>query len=127
MNLKVKVVEKSKKNEGEEIMGDQENEEQQQASSWRKKYEKTLDIEHIFDTDYVKKMLKFHKQINEYEQAIGLYISSTKLDQQGMIIVQYFVDLFKSKKVKTPLASPIILLFDPELKNNKLDIKVSTC
>lgn len=41
-----------------------------------------------------------------------------------MIIVQYFVDLFKSKKVRSPIASPIILLYDPELMNNKLDIKI---
>lgn len=71
-------------------------------------------------------MLKFHRQVNEEEQCIGLYISSTNIDQQSMIIIQYFIDLIKTKKVKSPLLSPVILLFDPELKNNKLDIKVST-
>jgi len=31
----------------------------------------------------------------------------------------------KDKRVKSPLQTPIVLLFDPELRNNKLDIKVS--
>jgi hypothetical protein len=78
----------------------------------------------IFDTEYVKKMMKFYKQVNEQETMVGAYISSTHLDKQSMTIVQYFINLFKNKVVRSPLPSPIILLFDPELKNNKLDIKV---
>jgi hypothetical protein len=41
-----------------------------------------------------------------------------------MAIVQYFMDLLTSKTVVSPLISPIVLMFDPELHNNKLDIKV---
>lgn len=41
-----------------------------------------------------------------------------------MVIVAYFRDLFMTQKVRSPLQQPIIMLFDPELKNNKLDIKV---
>ena len=78
----------------------------------------------IFDTEYVKKMMKFYKSVNEQETMVGAYISSTHLDKQSMTIVQYFITLFKNKTVKSPLPSPIILLFDPELQNNKLDIKV---
>ena len=79
----------------------------------------------IFDTEYLKKMVKFYKQFNEQETVVGAYISSTYLDKTSMIIVQYFFSLFKNKTVRSPLPSPIMLLFDPELKNNKLDIKVS--
>jgi hypothetical protein len=79
----------------------------------------------IFDTEYVKKMMKFYKQVNEQETMVGAYISSTHLDKQSMTIVQYFISLYKNKTVRSPLPSPIILLFDPELQNNKLDIKVS--
>lgn len=43
-----------------------------------------------------------------------------------MIILQYFTNLFKNKEVRSPLSMPILLLFDPELSNNKLDIKVLT-
>ena len=44
-----------------------------------------------------------------------------------MIIVKYFLDLFTDKSFfRSPLKSPIIMLFDPELKGNKLDIKVSS-
>jgi len=32
--------------------------------------------------------------------------------------------LYAEKKVRSPLERPIILTFDPELQNNKLDIKV---
>ena len=35
------------------------------------------------------------------------------------------MELFNSKKVRSPLSSPIIMLFDPTLQRNKLEIKVS--
>lgn len=38
-------------------------------------------VEYIFDTDYLKKMLKFHRRVNELEGCLGVYISSTNLDQ----------------------------------------------
>ena len=71
-------------------------------------------------------MLQFHKKLNDQEQILGVYISSTNIDKMCMIIVAYFRDLFMTQKVRSPLQQPIILLFDPELKNNKLDIKVSS-
>lgn len=83
------------------------------------------DAEYVFDLEYLKKMLTFHKKLNDQEQILGVYISSTDIDKMCMIIVAYFRDLFMTQKVRSPLQQPIILLFDPELKNNKLDIKVS--
>lgn len=81
--------------------------------------------EYNFDTEYLKKMLKFHKGLNDQEHILGVYVSSTEIDKLCMVVVSYFRELFSSQKVKSPLQMPIILLFDPELKNNKLDIKVS--
>ncbi len=54
-----------------------------------------------------------------------MYISSTTFDKQSMTIVQYFINLIKNKIVSSPMKTPIILLFDPLLRNNKLEIKVS--
>lgn len=42
--------------------------------------ESSKDPEYIFDTEYLKKMLKFHKQVNEMENIIGVYISSNQVD-----------------------------------------------
>lgn len=70
-------------------------------------------------------MLKFHNTLNGQEQILGVYISSTDINKLCMIIVAYFRDLFMTQKVRSPLQQPIIMLFDPELKNNRLDIKVS--
>ena len=60
------------------------------------------------------------------ESLVGVYISTTSIDDQAMVIVKYFLDLFTEKSFfRSPLKSPIIMLFDPKLNNNKLDIKVS--
>ena len=37
----------------------------------------------MFDTEYLKKMLKFYKQVNELENLLGVYISSNEIDTQG--------------------------------------------
>jgi len=41
-----------------------------------------------------------------------------------MAIFSYVKDLFAAKTVSSKLAAPLVLLFDPELGNNKLEIKV---
>jgi len=88
--------------------------------------ESTKEPQYIFDTEYLKKMVKFHKQVNEFESLLGVYISSVKMDKLGMIIVQYFMELFNEKSFfRSPLKSPIILLFDPTLQHQRLSIKVS--
>lgn len=80
---------------------------------------------YIFDIEYIKKMLKFHKQVNDLESFLGVYISTTQIDKQGMIIAKYFMDMFEQKSFfRSPLKMPIFLLFDPTLQNNKLDVKV---
>ena len=61
------------------------------------------EIEYVFDTEYVKKMIKFNKQLNDQEAILGVYISSIELDKLFMIIVSYFRDLFLSQKVRSPL------------------------
>ena len=70
-------------------------------------------------------MLKFHKQVNELENILGVYISCSNIDKVGMNIVKYMVQQFNEKYINSPLKKPIIMLFDPELNGNKLDIKVS--
>jgi len=42
--------------------------------------------EYIFDSEYLKKMLTFHKKVNEVESLLGVYISSTELNKEAMII-----------------------------------------
>jgi len=69
-------------------------------------------------------MLKFYRQVNSSEVCLGVYISSNVMNYECMIIMQYFLSLLQSKKVKSPLESPIVLLFDPKLENDKLGIKV---
>jgi len=39
------------------------------------------ELELAFDTDYVKKMIKFHKTVNDKESFLGCYISTTNLDK----------------------------------------------
>lgn len=33
-----------------------------------------------FDTEYLMKMIDFHKKVNDLEKVLGVYISSTNLD-----------------------------------------------
>jgi hypothetical protein len=55
---------------------------------------------------------------------LGVYISSSKIDKTGVNVVKYMVQQFSEKYVNSPLKKPIIMLFDPELNKNRLDIKV---
>ena len=82
------------------------------------------DVVYDVDMEYLQKMIRFHKQLNDQEAVLGVYISSTKLDNQSMIIIAYFRDLFLQQKIRSTLQSPIFLTFDPELNNNKLEIKI---
>jgi len=60
------------------------------------------------------------------ENILGVYISIKEINELGMVIVKYFLELFQEKTFfRSPLKSPIIMLFDPSLQNNKLEIKVS--
>lgn len=79
---------------------------------------------HSIDKDYLKKMIDFHKKINKTEAILGVYISSTKINQVELMVIQYFRDLFSNQEVRSPLSQPIFMLFDPTLTHNKLDIKI---
>ena len=56
-----------------------------------KEGDKKSENEYTFDTEYLKKMLKFHKQVNDSENILGVYISSPKIDKVGINIVKYMV------------------------------------
>jgi len=88
-------------------------------------YEKTSK-ELVVDTDYMQKMLKFYRKANPNEGLLGLYISCKKLDEHGNEIVQYFNELFREEKKKALLPFPLIMLVDPTLSGNKLQVKVSS-
>jgi len=69
-------------------------------------------------------MLKFHKGLNDQEALLGVYVSTCKLDKECMVVFSYIRDLFLNQKVKSPLQSPIMLMFDPSLQNNRLTVKI---
>lgn len=69
----------------------------------------------IMDTEYLKKMIKFHRTINKTETVLGVYISSTKLDIIAKSVIGYFRELIMKKEINSPLAWPILLQYDPTL------------
>lgn len=48
----------------------------------------------VIDMEYLQKMLKFHRKVNQNEGLLGMYISCKKLNEHGYALVQYFNDLF---------------------------------
>lgn len=38
----------------------------------------------IIDYEYMQKMMKFHKKVNQKEGLLGMYISCKKLDEHGL-------------------------------------------
>lgn len=38
----------------------------------------------VIDTEYMQKMMKFHKKVNPKEGLLGMYISCKKLDEHGL-------------------------------------------
>ena len=78
----------------------------------------------MIDTEYMQKMLKFHRKVNPNEGLLGMYISCKKLDKHGLALVAYFQELFQNEKKKALLSFPLIMMVDPTLSENKLSIKV---
>jgi len=70
------------------------------------------------------KMLKFHRKVNPKEGLLGMYISSKKLDEHGMRLLSYFSQLFQNEKKKAPIPFPLVMMVDPSLRENRLEIKV---
>ena len=79
-----------------------------------------------FDTEYASKMLNFQRKINRKETLIGFYKTGTAMDETTMLIFSYYSEQLKEKKNKGTLPKPIILLVDPTMANNRLNIKVSS-
>jgi translation initiation factor 3 subunit F len=78
----------------------------------------------IIDSEYLQKMLKFHRKVNPKEGLLGMYISSKKLDEHGLHLLNYFYELFQQEKRKALIPFPLVMMVDPSLQDNKLEIKV---
>jgi hypothetical protein len=72
----------------------------------------------------MQKMMKFYKKVNPKEGLLGMYISSKKLDEQGIQLLSYFSQLFKIEAKKALIPFPLVMQVDPSLSDNKLEIKV---
>jgi hypothetical protein len=71
-------------------------------------------------------MLKFHRRVNPKEGMLGFYISGNALEKGMLPMFQFYQDLSKDKKNKSPFQnSPLMMLIDPTMQGNKLSIKVS--
>ena len=53
-----------------------------------------------------------------------MYISCQKFDEHGLQLVSYFSDLFQSDKKKALIPFPLVMMVDPSLQGNRLQIKV---
>lgn len=73
----------------------------------------------------MQKMLKFHRKVNPKEGLLGMYISSKKLDEHGVQLLSYFSELFQKEKKKALIPFPLVMMVDPSLQENKLEIKVT--
>jgi len=56
---------------------------------------------------------------------VGLYFSSNIISIHVMEIFMYFIELFKDKKNRSILVTPLVMLVDPTMQNNRMSIKVS--
>lgn len=79
----------------------------------------------VIDSEYMQKMLKFHRKVNPNEGLLGMYISSKKLDEHGLALVSYFSELFQYEKKRALIPFPLIMMVDPTLSDNKLSVKVT--
>lgn len=41
----------------------------------------------VIDTEYIKKMMKFHRKVNPKEGLLGMYITAKTLDEHGLSVV----------------------------------------
>jgi len=78
----------------------------------------------IIDSEYMQKMMKFFRKVNPKEGLLGMYISSKKLDEHGVQLLSYFSSLFETEKKKALIPFPLVMMVDPSLQDNKLQIKV---
>jgi len=78
----------------------------------------------VIDTEYIQKMMKFHRKVNSKEGLLGMYISSNYLDEHGLSVVKYYQQLFQQEKKKAVIPFPLVMMVDPLLEDNKLSIKI---
>jgi hypothetical protein len=78
----------------------------------------------VIDSEYMQKMLKFHRKVNPNEGLLGMYITSKKFDEHGLSLVSFFSELFQQEKKRALIPFPLIMMVDPTLSENKLSIKV---
>jgi hypothetical protein len=67
-------------------------------------------------------MMKFHRKVNPKEGLLGMYISTKKLDDHGLALVNFFSEFFYNEKKKAMIPFPLIMMVDPTLQNNTLSI-----
>ena len=72
-------------------------------------------------------MLKFHRKVNPKEDLVGLYFSGTEIDKTALQLFTYYQRLSTEKASKQTLlaGSPLLMMIDPTMKHNSLQIKVS--
>jgi len=77
------------------------------------------------DMEYQRKMLKFFRKVNPKEGLLGMYVSTYEFNDQTISAIQFYHDLFKTEEKKRALLPfPLIMMVDPLLKNNEMQIKI---
>ena len=70
-------------------------------------------------------MLKFQRKVNPKEGLVGLYMTGQRIEAAQKVLFAYYQKLASEKKNKPVVKSPLLLLIDPTMQDNKLSIKVS--
>lgn len=63
--------------------------------------------------------------MNPKEGLIGLYTTGHNIESAHLILLKYYEELVKEKKNKALMKTPLMMLIDPTMQDNKLSIKVS--
>jgi hypothetical protein len=69
-------------------------------------------------------MLKFHRKVNSKEGLLGMYITCKNLDERGLSVVSYYSQLFQAEKKKAVIPFPLVMMVDPKLEDNRLQVKI---
>jgi translation initiation factor 3 subunit F len=78
----------------------------------------------VFETDFLAKMLKFHRKVSQKEGLIGLYYTSNNVSQSVLTLFSHYMTLFKEKKNKPVGNQPLLMLVDPTMQDNRMSIKM---
>ena len=88
-------------------------------------FENSDTVQLTIDKDYCQKMLKFQRKVNPKEGLVGLYMTGQSIGAAQLALFSYYSSLTAEKKNKAIVKSPLLLLIDPTIQDNKLSIKVS--